>query len=139
MVEVSIGSPPHHGSDDLDDEHFREELDLRAEQMATVSAGVVLLESDRDVDVWLYLVVFRVIGDGSTAERFNVCQVHLAPYRGIRVLQLVTGADKIDFAESGDKGRNVGLPDIDAFAECSQRGVEIFTVVEGHAEGPSQG
>ncbi|AKN15848.1 hypothetical protein B586_03575 [Mycobacterium haemophilum DSM 44634] len=71
IVDLSIRSPPHHRSDDLEDEHFREKLDLRAERMATVSTGAVLLEPDRDVDMWLYLLAARVIGDGSTTERFT--------------------------------------------------------------------
>jgi hypothetical protein len=59
-VELGVRLPPHHRGGDLDDEHFREKLDLRAKQMATVSDGAVLLESDGAVDVRLYLVAVRV-------------------------------------------------------------------------------
>jgi hypothetical protein len=48
----------------LDDEHFSEELDGGAEQMAGVAGGAVFLEADRDVDVWGNLVVV-----GGTAIR----------------------------------------------------------------------
>lgn len=139
VVEVGLADAVHLWRGYFDDEHFGEELNGGAEQVAGVADGAVFLEADRDVDVWGDLVVDGVEGEGATAERFDVGQVDLGPHWGVGVVEFVAGTDDLDLAEAGDEARDVALAHPVLLAELGQGGEEVVAVVEGDGEAAAEG
>lgn len=124
---------------DLDDKHFGEELDLRAEEMACVRGGAVRLDPDTHMDVRGHLLSGRILGEGAAAERLDTRKMNRIPDRGVRVIDRVAGADDLNPPEPGDEARYVPLPHVVFLAEVGQRGKEVIAVVDGDRKAAAQG
>ncbi|GAA3457998.1 hypothetical protein GCM10018963_00110 [Saccharothrix longispora] len=109
------------------------------QQVAGVAGGAVFLEADGDVDVGVNLVIGLVVGEGAAAEGLDVGEVDLGPDRRLGVVQLLAGADDVDFAEASYEARDVGVADMVLCAEVGQGGEEVVAVVEGDAEAAAEG
>ena len=53
---------------------------------------------------------------------------------GVRIFELLAGADDVDLAEPGDEHRDIALPDIVLAAEIGEAGHEVVAMLERHPE-----
>lgn len=139
VVEVGLADAVHRRVVDFDDQHFGEELDLGAEQVAGVAGCAVFLEADGDVNVGCDPLVGLVPGEGAATESFDVGEVDSCPHGRVGVVDFVAGADDLDLAEAGDETGDVALADVVVVAEVSQGREEVVAVVEDDGEAAAEG
>jgi transposase len=92
VVQAVIPGAGHFRREDLHDEHLGEELNVGRQQVARVGRRRVFLESDGDMNMRENPVGI-IPGDRAAPEGFDVRYMHLRPYRGLRIFELLAGAD----------------------------------------------
>src|SRR5262249_9205179 len=72
--------------------------------------------------------------DRAATHGLDVRHMHLRPYRGLRVFQLLAGAYDVRFGEPGQEHWDIALPDVVVLAEAGKRRHEVVAMVKRHAE-----